>query len=100
MNQSKQFMTDSRHSESHTNQDDYNTAPGYSLSEEEFHAIFDLNEAVFNLYEHAAARNLNTLSPELADMIEDAWKFLQPVKRLGLLGRMTDRELCMEKEKR
>lgn len=70
------------------------------LSDKEFRAVDNLNEAVFNLYEHAAARHLDTLSPELAEMIEDAWKFLQPVKRLGLLGRMTDRELCMEKEKR
>ena len=70
------------------------------LSDEEFRAIDNLNEAVFNLYEHAASMNLDTLSPELADMIEDAWKFLQPVKRLGLLGRMTDVEFSKEKERR
>ncbi|MBR1835883.1 MAG: hypothetical protein IJ783_01215 [Kiritimatiellae bacterium] len=70
------------------------------LSDEEFAAADNLNEAVFNLYEHAAARNLDTLSPELADMIEDAWKFLQPVKQLGLLGRLTDSELGTEKERR
>ena len=55
---------------------------------------------MFNLYEHTAARNLDTLSPELADMIEDAWKFLQPVKRLGLPGRLADSELGKEKERR
>lgn len=70
------------------------------LSDEEFRAVDNFNEAVFNLYEHAAARHLDTLSPELADMIEDAWKFLQPVKRLGLLGRMTDNEFRIEKERR
>lgn len=52
------------------------------LTEEKFRAADDFNEAVFNLYEHAAARNLDTLSPELADMIEDAWRFLQPVIQL------------------
>lgn len=71
-----------------------------SRSDLEFRAVDNLNEAVFNLYEHAAARHLDTLSPELADMIEDAWKFLQPVKRLGLLGCMTGEELREEKERR
>ncbi len=80
--------------------DDLNASSHTPFSDGEFHAIDDLNEAVFNLYEHAAARNLDTLSPELADMIEDAWKFLQPVKCLGLIGRMTDAEFCEEKERR
>ncbi len=69
------------------------------LSREELTAANDLNEAVFNLYEHAAARSLDTLSPELAGMIEDAWKALQPVKRLKLLGRLTDEEFTDEKER-
>lgn len=73
---------------------------GAPLDDKDFRAVNNLNEAVFNLYEHAAARNLDTLSPELADMIEDAWKFLQPVKCLGLLGRMTDAEFAEEKERR
>ena len=38
-----------------------------SRSDLEFRAVDNLNEAVFNLYEHAAARHLDTLSPELAD---------------------------------
>ena len=70
------------------------------LTDEEFRAADDLNEAVFNLYEHAAARRLDTLSPELADMIEEAWRFLAPVKRLGLLGRLDDARLSAEKERR
>lgn len=77
-----------------------NDASDTPLAEEEFRAVDNLNEAVFNLYEHAAAQHLDTLSPELADMIEDAWKFLQPVKRLGLVGRMTDNEFRIEKERR
>ncbi len=80
--------------------DDLNDAPRTSFTDREFRAVDNLNEAVFNLYEHAAARHLDTLSLELADMIEDAWKFLQPVKRLGLLGCMTDREFCIDKETR
>ena len=45
-------------------------------------------------------RRLDTLSPELADMIGEAWRFLGPVKRLGLLGRLDDARLSAEKERR